>query len=59
MNRGLILLGAVGVVLLALPLALDRYFLSVFVLVFWAAYIGQAWNIMMGFAGLLSLGHSL
>ena len=59
MNRGLIWLSAVGVVLLALPLALDRYFLSVFVLVFWAAYIGQAWNIMMGFAGLLSLGHSL
>jgi branched-chain amino acid transport system permease protein len=25
----------------------------------WWAYTGQAWNIMMGFAGQLSLGHSL
>ena len=38
---------------------MDRYLVSVFVLVFWAAYVGQAWNVMMGFAGLLSLGHSL
>jgi len=46
-------------VLLALPLALDRYQTSVLVLVFLAAYMGQAWNVMMGFAGLLSLGHAL
>ncbi|MDF3075949.1 MAG: branched-chain amino acid transporter permease, partial [Alphaproteobacteria bacterium] len=29
------------------------------VLIFYFAYVGQAWNIMMGFAGQLSLGHSL
>ena len=29
------------------------------ILIFYFAYIGQAWNIMMGFAGQLSLGHAL
>jgi branched-chain amino acid transport system permease protein len=57
-RQGLALL-TLGLLLLALPAVLDRYLLSIFVLVFWSAYIGQAFNIMMGFAGLLSLGHSL
>src|SRR6202022_4212959 len=35
------------------------FVVSVLILVFFAAFIGQAWNIMMGFAGLLSLGHAL
>lgn len=54
---------AIGVALLALflaaPLILDRYTLSVLVLVLYFAYLGQAWNVMMGFAGLLSIGHAL
>ena len=29
------------------------------VLVLFAAYLGQAWNIMMGYCGLLSIGHAL
>ena len=29
------------------------------ILVLYFAYVGQAWNIMMGFAGQLSLGHAL
>ena len=29
------------------------------ILVFYFAYVGQAWNLMMGFAGQLSLGHAL
>ena len=29
------------------------------ILIFYFAYTGQAWNIMMGFAGQLSLGHAL
>ncbi len=54
------LLGAALVaVLLLVPLVADRYVVSVLVLVFAAAYLGQAWNIMMGFAGQLSLGHAL
>ena len=49
----------VAALLLAAPAVLDRYLLSVLVLVFFSAYVGQAWNVMMGFAGLLSLGHAL
>ena len=55
-----------GVALLALlaafalaPLVAGPYLLSVLVLVLYMAYLGQAWNIMMGFAGQLSLGHSI
>ena len=43
----------------ALPLALGDFFLSVLALVFLAALVGIAWNLMMGFAGQLSLGHAL
>ena len=35
------------------------YLLAVLFLILYFAYVGQAWNIMMGFAGQLSLGHSL
>ena len=59
MRRDHLFLGLLGLVLLALPLVLDRYLTSVLVLVFLSAYVGQAWNVMMGFAGLLSLGHAL
>ena len=38
---------------------LDRYLLSVLILIFYFTYVGQAWNLMMGFAGQLSLGHAL
>ena len=37
----------------------DRYVLSVLILIFYFAYLGQAWNLMMGLAGQLSLGHAL
>jgi len=46
-------------ILLALPWFASSYIVSVMVLVLFAAYLGQAWNIMMGFAGLLSIGHAL
>jgi branched-chain amino acid transport system permease protein len=56
-----------GVVLLALllagflvaPLFANDYLLTVLILILYFAYTGQAWNIMMGFAGQLSLGHAL
>jgi branched-chain amino acid transport system permease protein len=57
--RGRVLLGILIAVLLAAPLVVDRYVLSVLILVFYFAYVGQAWNLMMGFAGQLSLGHAL
>src|SRR5262249_56101900 len=45
--------------LVAAPLVADRYLLSVLTLIFYFAYVGQAWNLMMGLAGQLSLGHAL
>ncbi len=58
-TRARVLIAALAVVMLAAPLCLDRYLLSVMILVCLAAYTGQAWNILLGFAGLLSLGHAL
>ncbi len=58
-RRALVLLAAFLAVLLVAPVLLDRYLLSVFFLIFWFATVGQAWNIMMGFCGQLSLGHAL
>jgi len=57
--RGRALLVVVLVILVALPLVADRYLVSVVILVFYFAFVGQAWNLMMGFAGQLSLGHAL
>src|ERR1044071_8170343 len=53
------LLAAVAVVALALPFIASSYVLSIATLALYLAYVGQAWNVMMGFAGQLSLGHSL
>ena len=60
MNRRaiLLLLGVFGL-LMALPLWASPYVISLATLFLFFAYAGQAWNIMMGFAGLLSLGHAL
>jgi branched-chain amino acid transport system permease protein len=58
-QRGQIILLVLVALLLAAPMALDRYFISVFILIFYFALVGQAWNIMMGYAGQLSLGHAL
>jgi branched-chain amino acid transport system permease protein len=57
--RGRIVIVLVIAVLIALPLMADRYVLSVLTLIFYFAYVGQAWNLMMGYAGQLSLGHAL
>jgi branched-chain amino acid transport system permease protein len=57
--RGRAVIALALVVLLALPLVADRYVLSVLTLIFYFAYVGQAWNLMMGYAGQLSLGHAL
>ena len=56
-ERGL--LAGVLAALVAAPLVADRYLLSVLTLILYFAYVGQAWNLMMGFAGQLSLGHAL
>ena len=43
----------------AAPIVADRYLLSVLIMVFYFTYLGHAWNLLMGFAGQLSLGHAL
>lgn len=45
--------------LLAAPFLVNDYLLTILILILYFAYVGQAWNIMMGFAGQLSLGHAL
>ncbi|HKU37229.1 MAG TPA: branched-chain amino acid ABC transporter permease [Polyangiales bacterium] len=44
---------------LALPALTSHYGLSVAIAMLYLAFTGQAWNVMMGFAGQLSLGHAL
>ncbi|QCK86418.1 branched-chain amino acid ABC transporter permease [Phreatobacter aquaticus] len=58
-RRALALLALFFAVLAIGPAFMDRYLLSVFFLIFWFATVGQAWNIMMGLCGQLSLGHAL
>jgi len=54
-----VLLLVLFAVLLIFPKVVNPYLLSVGTLILYLAYTGQAWNVMMGFAGQLSLGHSL
>lgn len=58
-SRAAYLLAALGVFLLVLPFFANSYLLSLATLFLYLAYTGQAWNLMMGFAGQLSLGHAL
>jgi branched-chain amino acid transport system permease protein len=58
-RRTLILLAVLLAVLIVAPLVAGDYLLTVLILILYFAYTGQAWNIMMGFAGQLSLGHAL
>ena len=57
--RGALLLAALLAVLLAAPWIVSDYLLTILIIILYFAYTGQAWNIMMGFAGQLSLGHAL
>jgi branched-chain amino acid transport system permease protein len=58
-RRQMIAAGAFVAVLALLPLLLGGFYLTVLTLVFLSAFVGIAWNLMMGFAGQLSLGHAL
>ncbi len=58
-RRAIAMLSVLGIALLLLPFVGGNYMLSVATLILFFAYTGQAWNVMMGFAGQLSLGHSL
>ena len=58
-RRLLVLLGILLAALVLAPLVASDYLLTVLIVILYFAYLGQAWNIMMGFAGQLSLGHAL
>lgn len=58
-HHALVLLALVLVGLAAAPMFANDYFLTVLIVILYFAYTGQAWNILMGFAGQLSLGHAL
>src|SRR5439155_17663745 len=58
-RRAALALAVFVAAMLAMPLFAGGYVVSVLVVVLFSAYLGQAWNIMMGFAGQLSLGHAL
>ncbi|MGE3144542.1 MAG: branched-chain amino acid ABC transporter permease [Pseudorhodoplanes sp.] len=58
-RHGLALLALLFVGLLAAPYIVNNYLLAILIIILYYAYVGQAWNIMMGFAGQLSLGHAL
>ena len=57
--RALILLAVLFALLLVAPWFINDYLLTVLIVVLYFAFTGQAWNIMMGFAGQLSLGHAI
>jgi branched-chain amino acid transport system permease protein len=44
--------------LLVLPALVSSYVVTIFILIFFYAYLGQAWNIVGGYAGQLSAGHA-
>jgi branched-chain amino acid transport system permease protein len=58
-RRSLALLLVLLVALIAAPWLANDYLLTVLIIILYFAYTGQAWNVMMGFAGQLSLGHAL
>jgi branched-chain amino acid transport system permease protein len=52
-------LGLLLLILILLPLFLSQYLLGIFVFIFYYAYLGQCWNVLTGYTGNISLGHSL
>jgi branched-chain amino acid transport system permease protein len=59
MSRAAMALALLVALLVIFPFFAGTYALSVATLILYFAFTGQAWNVMMGFAGQLSLGHSL
>lgn len=50
---------AVALVLLVAPLFLNRFLISLAVLILFWAHLGNAWNLMAGYAGQFSFGHAV
>jgi branched-chain amino acid transport system permease protein len=58
-RRALILLTLLLTALILFPVIANDYLITVLISILYFSYVGQAWNLMMGFAGQLSLGHAL
>ena len=58
-RRTFVLLAVLLAVLLIAPWLANDYLLTVLIVILYLSYTGQAWNIMMGFAGQLSLGNAI
>jgi branched-chain amino acid transport system permease protein len=58
-RRNIMALLAFLAFLLSVPLWSTSYVLSIATLVLYLALLGQSWNLMLGYAGLLSLGHAM
>src|SRR5260221_11905714 len=58
-RHALALLAVVLALLAVAPAFANDYLLTVLIVILYFAFTGQAWNILMGFAGQLSLGHAL
>jgi branched-chain amino acid transport system permease protein len=61
MTKALVFISVfLGIVLIGLPLVIrDVYVMQILITVFFYAFVGSAWNIVGGYAGALSLGHSV
>ncbi len=57
--RAALLLAVLLAAFVAAPWLVNDYLLTILIIILYFAYTGQAWNIMMGFAGQLSLGHAI
>ena len=58
-GRDYFALALVAVALFVAPLFLDRFLLSLGVLILFWAHLGNAWNLMAGYAGQFSFGHAV
>jgi branched-chain amino acid transport system permease protein len=58
-RRSIGLLAVLLAALVVAPWLANDYLLTVLIVILYLAYTGQAWNIMMGFAGQLSLGNAI
>jgi branched-chain amino acid transport system permease protein len=58
-RRSLLLMALLLVLFLLFPYFVSGYLLAILFLTLYFAFVGQAWNILYGFTGQLSLGHSL
>ena len=49
----------ISVLLLAAPLVMNRFLISLGILILFWAHLGNAWNLMAGYAGQFSFGHAV